>query len=150
MLDYEISWYFLVLIQLKLRIALWRQKLILVPWRFYRRNHIYTRVWVKYLSVRRRLKIFFEWGWFKSIKRYLTHGFFVFVVRFFYQKWLIHLILDDKNIFDPRKWVIFVGKPYYKDNKPMGQVSFYHLNQPPSKNFFKRLLTERYLTHVRV
>ena len=81
------------------------------------------------------LKNFFEGGCVKSIKRYLTHGFFVFVVRFLYQKWLIHLILNDKNIFDPRKWVIFVGKPYYKDNKPMGQVSFYRFKLTPLELF---------------
>ena len=42
----------------------------------YRRNHIYTRVWVKYLSVRRRLKNFWYW----------TQGFFRFCSTIFLSK----------------------------------------------------------------
>ena len=49
-----------------------------IEWRMYRLNHIYTRVWVKYLSIRRRLKIFFRGG----------------------------LIYNDKKLLDP--WVYFL------------------------------------------
>ena len=79
----------------------------------------------------------------------MTHGVFVFIVRFVYQKWLIHLILDDINIFDPRIWLIFIKNPYYKDYQPMGQVSFYRLKSTPLEKIFKCLLIERYLTHTR-
>ena len=76
LLDYEISWYLLALIQLNLRIALWRQKLILVGPCFYipfgeQKGHARNRIpnitndptidiiiisWPK-------LKIFSVWKW---------------------------------------------------------------------------------------
>ena len=87
--------------------------------------------WVKYLSIRRRSKFFSRGSWFKLIKRYLTHRVFVFIVRFFCQKWLIYLSLDDIKIFDPR--LLQKQNDIMQAINPWVKYLLIVLNQPSSK-----------------